>query len=177
MRDQPTLLPASGDDAVTYLRSAASRLAAAKQVREAAVAEVREAVMAARVMKIPWDVIGAELGVTRQAAAERFGGGARTQLVLAWHSIEVLLAEIAATRQFSGRPLSLLRELERDGFVRSDFVSAALRLYEARSAAVHGANTELTIADVEQLTDIAIPLAGALWMLRSADEPQRPATA
>jgi len=170
MRDHSTLLPATTDDAIAHLRSAAVELAAADQARFDAIAAVREAVMAARVMKVSWDTIGKELGVSRQAAAERFGGDVRTQLVTAWHSIEILLAEIAAARGFRGRPLELLKQLEQEGAVPADVVARALRLHEGRSAAVHTANPEMTLGEAERLTEVAIPLGGILWMLRHADD-------
>ncbi len=121
-------------------------------------------------MKVSWDTIGKELGVSRQAAAERFGGETRAQLVTAWHSIEVLLAPVAAARGFPFRPVELLKQFGREGVVPADVVEGALALYEARSKAVHIANSEVTAADAERLTDVAIPLVGMLWLLQHANE-------
>lgn len=117
-------------------------------------------------MKVPWDTIGAELGVSRQAATERFGGNVRMQLVTAWHSIELLLAKIAQARGYGGQPKELLEELSREGSIPADITAAALRLYQARSEAVHGINSRITAMDAEHLTDVAIPLAGMLWLLQ-----------
>ena len=39
-----------------------------------------------------------------------------------------------------------------------------------RSASVHSAGPEVSITDAERLTDIAIPLAGMLWILLHADD-------
>jgi hypothetical protein len=169
MRDHATFLPASPDDAVAHLRSVAVELVSAEQARANAVAAVREAVMAARLMKVSWDTIGKELGVSRQAAAERFGGDVRAQLVTAWNSIEILLAEIGAARGYAGRPTDLLEDLGREGTVPANVASGALRLYRARSAAVHTASPDVSAADAERLTDVAIPLVGMLWLLRHAE--------
>lgn len=168
--DDVRVLPASADEAVVHLRAEAANLAEAERARRGAVAAVREAVMAARVMRVPWQVIGEALGVSRQAAAERFGGEVRAQLVLAWHSIEVRLAEVAATRKFRGRPMDLLEELARQGAVPVPLVSRARDLLNARSSAVHGANAIPTAADAEHLTSVAIPLAGVLWLLQHPEE-------
>jgi hypothetical protein len=170
MHDHATFLPATPDVAIAHLRAATAALASAEEARADAVATVREAVMAARVMKISWDTIGNELGVSRQAAAERFGGNIRAQLVTAWHGIEMLLAEVAVARRYPRRPIELLEQLGREGAVPADIVAGALRLYKARSRAVHTANPEVTAADAERLTDVAIPLVGMLWLLQHASE-------
>lgn len=170
MSNHATFLPTTPEDAVAHLRSAAAALASAEQARAGALATVREAVMAARVMKVSWDTIGRELGVSRQAAAERFGGDVRAQLVMAWHGIEVLLAEIAATYGYSGDATDLLEKFGREGAVPAEFVEGALRLYQARSAAVHTASPDVSVAEAERLTDLAIPLVGMLWLLQHSHE-------
>src|SRR6266851_6139759 len=117
MSDHEPFLPTSPDDAIMNLRSAAAALADADRARAYAAGRVREAVMAARVMKVSWESIGKELGVSRQAATERYGGELRAQLVVAWHSIEILLAQIAADRGHPDRPVDVLRKLGEDGAV------------------------------------------------------------
>jgi hypothetical protein len=49
------------------------RIIAATEAREAAEAELRAAVAAARAAGDTWDAIGVALGTTRQAAYQRFG--------------------------------------------------------------------------------------------------------
>jgi hypothetical protein len=170
MSDHQPFLPTSPDDAIKNLRSAAAVLADADRTRACAAGRVREAVMAARVMKVSWESIGKELGVSRQAATERYGGELRAQLVLAWHSIEILLAQIAADRGHPDRPVDVLNKLSEDGAVPANMTARALQLYRARSVAVHGGGPELSIAEAERLTDVAIPLVGMLWLLRHADD-------
>jgi hypothetical protein len=60
-------------DAVHFRRIIAAR----KQVAEAE-QELRDAVQAARDAGDSWTVIGAALDTTRQAAFQRFGGGAKS---------------------------------------------------------------------------------------------------
>jgi hypothetical protein len=170
MTDHETFLPTSPDDAIVYLRSAAAALADADRARAKAAGRVREAVMAARVMKVSWESIGKELGVSRQAAAERYGGEVRAQLVLAWHGIEILLAQIAADRGMRDRPVDILEKLGREGAIPAGIANRALQLYKSRSAAVHGVGPEVSVTDAERLTDVAIPLVGMLWFLRHADD-------
>jgi hypothetical protein len=164
-----TVLPVSPEDAVVHLRSAVTTLVSVEQARSDAIAAVREAVMAARVMKVPWDAIGKELGVSRQAVSERFGGDVRMQLVTAWHSVELLLAKIALARGYQGQPKELLEQLSREGAISADVCTDALRLYRARSEAVHGVNSQITAEDADRLTDVAIPLNGILWLLQHGD--------
>lgn len=170
MCDHEAFVPTSPDDAVVHLRSAAAALADADRARAYAVGRVREAVMAARVMKVSWESIGKELGVSRQAATERYGGEVRAQLVLAWHSIEILLAQIAADRGHPDPPVDVLEKLGQEGTIPVGMAARALQLYQARSAAVHGAGPEVSVADAERLSDVAIPLAGMLWLLRHAGD-------
>lgn len=163
--EHDTVLPATVEQARAHLRSAAAELAQAEHARGAAVGAVREPVMAARVMKVPWDAIGRELGVSRQAAAERFGGEVRAQLVSAWYSIETLLARVAAQRGYPERPTVLLARLGESGDVPAELATGARRLYEAQSRAVHSPTPELTATDADQLTDVAVPLNGILWLM------------
>ncbi|HEX6395657.1 MAG TPA: hypothetical protein VFZ97_19665 [Acidimicrobiales bacterium] len=158
------------EDAVRQLRSAATALTKAETRQEAALANVREAVAAARLMKVPWERIARELGVTRQAAADRFGGKIREELVRAWNSIEVQLTAIARARGIDPDPDELLRRLSNDGALPENLVQSALRLHQVRNTVVHRPGTELSVDEAEELTDTAIPLNGLLWMLANSHE-------
>ncbi len=171
MTEVATVLPATAEDAVAHLRAAAQALASAEKARVDALAAVREAVMAARVMKVHWDTIGTELGVSRQAAAERFGGDVRSHLVSAWHRIDLLLSEIALERRFKGSAPQLLQLLEDEGEIPRDIVVDALKLYEARNTAVHSVSPVIGSSEADRLTDVAIPLNGMLWMLQHSQDP------
>lgn len=63
------------DPATTPARSAVHfrRVVAAREALDAAQAEVNAAVAAARAAGDSWTVIGVGLGITRQAAQQRFG--------------------------------------------------------------------------------------------------------
>lgn len=63
------------DPSTTPARDAAAfrRVVAAKRSLAGAEDELRDAVLAARAAGDSWTVIGAALGITRQAAQQRFG--------------------------------------------------------------------------------------------------------
>ena len=169
MSEPATVLPSTALDAVKYVRDAASHLATVEQQRADALARVREAVMAARVMKVPWEIIGSELGVSRQAASERFGGDVRAHLVTAWHALDLLLAGVARRRRFKGRRIQLLRELETEGAVPPELVARAVQLFQARSAAVHDPSFVMEAEEADHLSEVVTPLAGMLWMLEAKE--------
>lgn len=68
----PTTTP---DRDATHFR----RIVAAREAAEAAEAEVRAAVVAAREAGDSWTIIGFGLGITRQAAQQRYGTRARAK--------------------------------------------------------------------------------------------------
>jgi hypothetical protein len=156
-----TMLFRTESEAVSRLRSVVAQIRKSDE-------ELREAVMAARAIKLSWSAIGSAMGISRQAAAERFGGDLRYQLVTAWHSIEVQLARIADKRGLSPiRPLECLGTLSDEGLIDPNLRQRALDLWSARAKAVHDPHFDIALEEAQDLTEVALPIAGVLYMIAS----------
>lgn len=154
-----TYLAASHDDAKRHLQFQVQRCNEASE-------GLREAVMAARAMKVPWTEIGTVLGLSRQAAQERLGGRLRDELVSGWHALETYLAPIADRLGVAGKPLTAVRLLGERGDLSAQSVDEIAQIFRARARAVHDPAFEITVDEVEHLTDLAVSLASELWVLR-----------
>jgi len=129
--------------------------------------DLKEAVVAARAISVPWADIGAAMGVTRQAASERFGGDVRGRLVNAWHAIEVQLRPIEVGRGLEGRPHKCLQQLRDEGLVDQALYEKAADLWSARCRAVHDPGSRIDGTTVDELSDVVVPLCGTLWTIAS----------
>lgn len=138
------------------------------QAIEAANAEVasalhaqREAVVAARLAGRTWAEIARSLGVSRQAATERFL--CHEQVAKAWQQVEQRLSQLAGNKTPAPSPMVIVQELSDQGLLHPLDVRAARELQDARNRSVH--QRDLTPAEAEHVTEQAIPLIGNLYRL------------
>ncbi len=148
--------------------SAVANLEQVAATSEAVAIDVRDAVSAARLMGVPWSVIGEALTLSRQAVSERFGGELRVDLTRAWQGVEVQLWQLAELRG-GGPPLACLRRLVEEGQLSLPMYETAAELFRERARAIHDPRWSATLDVVEDLTDRAIPLIAALYVLRNAE--------
>jgi hypothetical protein len=137
------------------IRVAAARVTEAERERQVAVTH-------ARLAGVPWSDIGDSLQVTRQTARERYV--AVEQLAKAWKEIEGLLSDLGTGRGLRKTTAEMVDYLVAEG----DLTGAQdgdLKLILTRySEAMRGA--QVSVKESERLTDKAVPLVAALFLLR-----------
>lgn len=126
---------------------------------------LREAVIGARLAGHSWVDIGLRLGITRQAASERFA--CDEQVAKAWSQVERLLFTIGGPGQDTiNDPIAVLKNLSQQGRLHPvdvQYVQYAIELRDARNRTVQ--RSELKPEEAERVTDHAIPLIGNLYTL------------
>ncbi len=131
---------------------------------------LREAVVAARLDGHSWADIGRALGVSRQAASQRFE--CDEQVAKAWHHVDMLLRVAATRRGWHGLDMdTVLARLSEEGALRPVDIRYLEELGNARRRTVH--DRELSLEEAERVTDQAIPLAARLSMV-AEEPPPRP---
>lgn len=138
---------------------------AARTAVDNALHEQREAVIAARLAGHSWADIATHLGVSRQAASERFQ--CHEQVAKAWLEVERRLYQIASERTRTMDPMAIVLNLSDQGLLHPLDVQAARELQHARNRSVHG--RELTTNEAERVTEQATPLLGNLYRLAATE--------
>ena len=138
---------------------AAIRVAAARG-RDAEAAK-QAAVTAARVAGVPWTDVGDALGITRQAARERYV--AVEQVAKAWRAIEGHLAEVGRSRGMARTTAEMVDLLRAEGSLDAADVIDLKQLLHRYSQGMQGAS--ITVREAELLTDKAIPLSAKVFGL------------
>jgi hypothetical protein len=138
--------------------------AAAAQARDAEAAK-QVAVTAARVAGVTWTDVGDALGVTRQAARERYT--AVEQVAKAWKAIESHLSEVGARRGMARSTAEMVEVLRAEGSLDDRDVNDLNQLLHRYSEAMRGAT--ISVREAELLTNHAIPLSGKVFVLTLTD--------
>jgi hypothetical protein len=109
-------------------------LAAAVEAARRADQQVREEVASARAVGHSWAAIGDVLGLSRQAAHQRYG--AVDRLVCDWAEIEDWARRIAERRGWDAAPVEVLKQLRREDLLSEWEFTCAAQLHELRNRAV-----------------------------------------
>jgi hypothetical protein len=142
---------------VEAIEQAVARARDAETAKQAAVA-------AARLAGVPWTAIGDALGVTRQAARERYI--AVDQVSKAWKAVESHLAEVARRRNLLASTAEMVDRLVDEKSLNDRDVHDLRLLLRRYSEAMQGAS--ISVREAELLTDQALPLSAKIFSLALA---------
>ncbi|WP_157465661.1 hypothetical protein [Cellulomonas sp. Leaf395] len=130
------------DECLATVRLAVARESEASRATRLAIGQ-------ARIAGCSWDAIGRELGVTKQAARERYL--VLEHLAKAWDAIALQLAQVARARQWDKSDAEAVEALIADGVLTRDDGAQIARVLAALGAALAG--RRVTDGEGDRVTD------------------------